>query len=94
MVLSTKVKNSPLVQGCLELPVSIKVEWEKKIDLERLKTKVWSLAYSLKDDYVDKSKEILDKILKDNHCEVPSDNDEVVECSKTGKETELVVWIK
>ena len=91
MVLSTKVKNSPLVQGCLELPVSIKVEWENKINLERLKAKVSSLAYSLKDAYVDKSKEILDKILKGNHCEVPSDNDEVVECFKTGKETELVV---
>ena len=40
MVLSTKIKNSPLVQGCLELLVSIKVEWENKINLERLKTKV------------------------------------------------------
>lgn len=91
VVLPAKARNFPLIQGGPEIPVSIKVEWEDKINLERLKAKVSSLAYSLKDAYVDKSKEILDKILKGNHCEVPSDNDEVVECFKTGKETEVVV---
>ena len=57
--------------------------------LERLKTKVASLAYSLEEDYVDESKDILGEILKENDCDLPtSDDDEVVE---TEKNTELVV---
>lgn len=92
-VISTKAKLSPLVQGGLEIPVFVKVEWENEINLERLKTKVASLAYSLEEDYVDESKDILGEILKDNDnvCDVPtSDDDEVVEC-ETEKNTELVV---
>ena len=58
-VISTKAKVSPLVQGGLEIPVIVKVEWENEINLERLKTKVASLAYSLEEDYVDESKDIL-----------------------------------
>ena len=58
MVSRTKTKNSPLVQSGLEIPVSIKIEWENEINLERLKTKVSSLAYSLEDDYVDDFKDI------------------------------------
>ena len=58
MVSRTKTKNSPLVQSGLEIPVSIKIEWENEINLERLKTKVLSLAYSLEDDYVDDFKDI------------------------------------
>ena len=34
MVLSAKTNNSPLVQGGLEIPVSIKVEWENEIKLD------------------------------------------------------------
>ena len=59
-----------------------------------MKTKVSSLAYSLEDDYVDDSKEILDEFLTDNDYEVPSDGDEVVECVETEKDTKLVVWVK
>ena len=58
MVSHTKTKNSPLVQSGLEIPVSIKIELENEINLERLKTKVSSLAYSLQDDYVDDFKDI------------------------------------
>ena len=72
------------------MSVSIKVEWQNEITLEHLNTKVSSLAYSLKKDYVDNSKEILDKILKDDDCEIPSGNDEVVGCVETEKDTELV----
>lgn len=46
MVLSRKVKNSPLVQGGLEIPISIRAEWKNEINPERLKAKVSSLAYS------------------------------------------------
>ena len=91
MVFSAKAKNSP--QGSLEIPVSIKVEWENEIKLEDLKTKVLNLAYSLEVDYVDESKEILDEYLKDSDCEVPGNDDEVVECVETEKDTELVVWM-
>ena len=37
MVFYTKAENSPLVQGGLEIPVSIKVEWENKVNFKRLK---------------------------------------------------------
>ena len=55
-------------------------------EIKRLKTKVSSLTLSLKDDYVDSSKDILDEILKGNDCKVPSDDDEVMECVETKKE--------
>ena len=58
-----------------------------------LKTKVSSLAYSLEDDYVDDFKDILGEILKDNDCEVLSENNETAECTETEKDTELVVRI-
>ena len=45
--------------------------------MQRLKTKVTSLAFSREDNYVDDSKETLDKIFKDYDCEVPIDDDEV-----------------
>ena len=44
VVLPAKARNFPLIQGGPEIPVSIKVEWEDKINLERLKAKVSSLA--------------------------------------------------
>ena len=53
--------------------------------MEPLKTKIYSPAYYLEGDYVDDSKGILDEILKDNDCEVPSDDNEVVECIETEK---------
>ena len=58
-------------------------KWNK---LGAFKEKISSLTLSLKDDYVDSSKEILDEILKGNDCEVPSDDNEVMECVETKKE--------
>ena len=58
-----------------------------------LKTKVSSFAYSLEDDYVDDFKDIFGKILKNNDCEVPSENNETVECAETEKDTKLVARI-
>ena len=66
MVLITKVKNSPLVQGSLGIPVSIKLEWEIETNLDRLKTILSNSAYSLKDAHVDDSKETIVQILKYN----------------------------
>lgn len=64
IVSHTKTKNSPLVQSGLEIPVSIKTEWENEINLERLKTKVSSLAQ--KTIILMISKTFLGKIFRDN----------------------------
>ena len=56
VVLSRKAKNSPLVQGGLEISISIKAELKNEINLEHLKANVSRLGYSLEDDYVDNSK--------------------------------------
>ena len=91
-LVSTQAKNSPLVQGGLEIPVIIKVEWENEIKLQRLKKKVANLSYSLEEDYVDESKDILEEILKENDCDLlTSDDDDVVE---TEENTEELVVIK
>ena len=42
-LVSTQAKDSPLVQGGLEILVIVKVEWENEINLQRLKKKVASL---------------------------------------------------
>ena len=68
-----------------------KNEWKNEINLDGLKTKVTSLVYSLEDEYVDDSKEILGKIFKDNDCEVPINDDKVLECVETEKDAELIV---
>ena len=46
-LVSTQTKDSPLVQGGLEIRVIVKVEWEHETNLQRLKKKVASLSYSL-----------------------------------------------
>lgn len=70
------------------------VEWKNEIDLERLKTKFWSLPYSPEDHHAVDFKNILDKIFKGNDCEVPSDHDDDMKCAETKKDTELAVWMK
>ena len=86
-LVSTQAKDSPLVQGGLEIPVIVKVEWENEINLQRLKKKVASLSYSLEEDYVDESKDILEEILKENDCDrLTSDDDDVVETEENTEE--------
>ena len=85
VLLSARAKNSPLVQDGLEISFSIKVEWENEINLEHLKTKVSSLAYSLEDNHVDDPKLTLGQILKYNDCKILIDGHEVVECVETEK---------
>ena len=90
-LVSTQAKDSPLVQGGLEILVIVKVEWENEINLQRLKKKVASLSYSLEEDYVDESKDILEEILKENNCDLhTSDDDDVV---GTGENTEELAVI-
>ena len=61
------------------------------LQLKRLKSqRVTSTLIKL--DYVDNSKEVLEKILKDNDCEGLNDNNKAVECVEPEKDTELVFW--
>lgn len=90
-VISTKAKLSPLVQGGLEIPVVVKVEWVNEINLKRLKEKVASLAYNLEDDYVDDSKDILVEILDENDCDLPSSDDDELETDTVEKNTVVVI---
>ena len=86
-LVSTQAKDSPLVQGGLEIPVIVKVEWENEINLQRLKKKVASLSYSLEEDYADESKDILEENLKENDCDLlTSDDDDVVETEENTEE--------
>ena len=88
---STQAKDSPLVQGGLEILVIVKVEWENEINLQLLKKKVASLSYSLEENYVNESKDILEEILKENDCDLlTNDDDDVV---KTEENTEELVVI-
>ena len=90
-LVSTQAKDSPLIQGGLEIPVIIKDEWENEINLQRLKKKVASLSYSLEEDYVDESKDILEEILKENDCDrLTSDDDDVVETEENIEELVVI----
>ena len=85
-LVSTQAKDSPLVQGGLEIPVIVKVEWENEINFQRLKKKVASLSYSLEEDYVDESKDILEEILKENDSDfLTSGDDDLWKLKKTQK---------
>ena len=86
-LVSTQAKDSPLVEAGLEILVIVKVEWENEINLQRLKKKVASLSYSLEEDYVDESKDILEEILKENDSDLlTSDDDDVVETEENTEE--------
>ena len=90
-LVSTQTKDSPLVQGGLEILVIVKVEWENEINLQHLKKKVASLSYSLEEDYVDESKDILEEILKENDCDLlTSDDDDVVETEENTEELVVI----
>ena len=79
------------MQGGLEIPVIVKVEWENEINFQRLKKKVASLSYSLEEDYVDESKEILEEILKENDSDfLTSDDDDVVETEENTEELVVI----
>jgi hypothetical protein len=68
-----------LVQGGLEIPVEVTIEWQDKRAMSILKRKAEEVSYPLgdSDHYNDESKDILKTILKED---VSSDSeDEVVE---------------
>ena len=64
-VISEQFRPSPLLQGGLEIPVEIKVEWENETALHILKEKVSSL--NKQEVYKDDSKEKLREILIEDH---------------------------
>ena len=60
-VISERYRPSPLLQGGLEIPIEISVEWENETALRILAEKVRPLEN--KTEYNDESKEILKEIL-------------------------------
>ena len=66
-VKSIKYKPSPLVQGGLEIPMEVTVQWEDEQAMEILRRKTEEVNYPLgeMDQYEDKSKDILNPILKE-----------------------------
>ena len=64
-VIFEQFRLSPLLQGGLEIPVEIKVEWENETALHILKEKVSSL--NVQEVYKGDSKEILREILAEDH---------------------------
>ena len=52
-------RPSPLLQGGLEIPVTVTVEWENYLSLKILGDRITSVAYDMGTPYVDDSKAIL-----------------------------------
>ena len=65
-VISEQFRPTPLLQGGLEIPVEIKVEWENKTALHILKEKVSSL--NVQEVYKDDSKEIERNFSRRSRC--------------------------
>ena len=58
-VISVKPKRSPLIQGDLEIPMVVSVNWSNARSLAILKERTEEVSYSVEKDYVDDSKSIL-----------------------------------
>ena len=78
-VKSDRHRPSPLLQGGLEIPVTVKVKWEDGRKLNILKEKVSSVGYSMEEPYKDDSEVILKKILVDRNQDEQDDlsNDDI-----------------
>ena len=75
-VKSDRHRPSPLLQGGLEIPVTVTVEWKVANKLSILKENVASVGYSMVESYKDDSEYILKKILgdRDEQDEPPEDD--------------------
>ena len=72
-----KLKRSPLIQGGLEIPIVVSVQWSNVRSLAILKEKTEEVSYSVEKDYVEDLKSILAKIKgEDINITSDSDNDE------------------
>lgn len=78
-VISVKVKRSPLVQGGLEVPVTVFVQWRDARSLAILKERTEEVSYSIENDYVDDSKSILAEIQEADKYSFDSDSDQEAE---------------
>ena len=80
-------RSSPLVQGGLEIPIDVKVEWANEKALDILKGKVHSVGFSMDEAYKDASENILKKILGEDKNEFSSDdNDDVAADNQSASE--------
>ena len=60
-VLTAKAKRSPLIQGGLEIPIKVNVQWTDSRNLAILKQRTEKVSYPIKTDYTDDSKSIWQK---------------------------------
>ena len=77
-VISVKPKRSPLIQGGLEIPKVISVQWRNVRSLAILKERREEVSYSVEKDYVNDLKSILLAEIKGEDIDITSDtnNDE------------------
>ena len=77
-VTSIKYKQTPLVQGGLEIPVEVTVDWDDERALEILKRRTEEVSYSPKktEEYQEQSKDILNLILPSEDILSDSDSEE------------------
>ena len=80
-VLTAKVKRSPLIQGGLEIPIKVNVQWTDSRNLAVLKQRTEKVSYPIETDYTDDSKSILAEIQDEadveiENCSSDSENEE------------------
>ena len=79
-VLTAKAKRSPLIQGGLEIPIKVNVQWTDSRNLAVLKQRT-EVSYPIGTDYTDDSKSILAEIQDEadveiENCSSDSENEE------------------
>ena len=76
-VVSVTPKRSPLIQGGLEIPKVVSVQWSNVRSLAILKERTQEVSYSVEKDYVDDFKSVLAEIKgEDIDITFDSNNDE------------------
>ena len=54
--LTAKAKRSPLIQGGLEIPIKVNVQWTHSRNLAVLKQRTEKVSYPIETDYTDDSR--------------------------------------
>ena len=78
-VIAVKAKRSPLIQGGLEIPIKVVVQWSDSRNLSLLKQRTEQVSYPIETDYTDDSKSILAEIQEadvENYISSDSENED------------------
>ena len=67
---NTEAKRSPLIQGGLEIPIKVNVQWTDSRNLAVLKQRTEKVSYLIETDYTDDSKSILAEIQDEADVEI------------------------